>query len=107
METSGDHHSLAAELGIAVVFALMALRLVLRIREDGQVTEDLVRNEEDFRDLVESSSDGIAIVDDDLHLLFTSPAARRLLGLRRRRGRRGLAARPAGRPRTARWSAPR
>jgi diguanylate cyclase (GGDEF)-like protein/PAS domain S-box-containing protein len=59
----------------------MALRLVLRIREDGQVTEDLVRNEEDFRELVESSSDGIAIVDDDLHLLFTSPAARRLLGL--------------------------
>ena len=80
METSGRPHSLFAELGIALVFALMALRLVLRIREDGQVTEDLVRSEEDFRDLVESSSDGIAIVDDELNLLFTSPAARRLLG---------------------------
>ena len=81
METSGGHHSPFAEIGISLVFALMALRLVLRIREDGQVTEDLVRNEEDFRDLVESSSDGIAIVDDDLHLLFISPAARRMLGL--------------------------
>lgn len=81
MELRGMDHSLLAEVGMAAVFCLMALRLVLRIREDGQVTEDLVRNEEDFRDLVESSSDGIAIVDDDLHLLFTSPAARRLLGL--------------------------
>jgi diguanylate cyclase (GGDEF)-like protein/PAS domain S-box-containing protein len=80
METNG-HRTVAAEIGIALVFTLMALRLVLRIREDGQVTEDLVRNEQDFRDLVESSSDGIAIVDDELNLLFTSPAARRLLGL--------------------------
>ena len=59
----------------------MALRLVLRIREDGRVTEDLVRSEEDFRGLIESSSDGIAIMDGDFRLLFTSPAARRLLGL--------------------------
>ena len=59
----------------------MALRLVLRIREDGRVTEDLVRSEEDFRELIESSSDGIAIMDDDFRLLFTSPAARSLLGL--------------------------
>ncbi len=81
MELRGVHHTLAAELGIALVFTLMAGRVVLRIREDGQVTEDLVRNEEDFRDLVESSSDGIAIVDDDLQLLFASPAARRLLGV--------------------------
>ena len=81
METPRRAPLSAAEIGIALVFALMALRLVLRIREDGQVTEDLVRNEEDFRDLVESSSDGIAIVDDELNLLFTSPAARRLLGL--------------------------
>jgi hypothetical protein len=47
MEVGGEHHSLSAEIGIGVVFALMALRLVLRIREYGQVTEDLVRNEED------------------------------------------------------------
>jgi diguanylate cyclase (GGDEF)-like protein/PAS domain S-box-containing protein len=70
-----------AEVGCAVVFGLMALRLVLRIREDGRVTEDLVRSEEDFRGLIEASSDGIAIMDDDFLLLFTSPAARRLLGL--------------------------
>jgi diguanylate cyclase (GGDEF)-like protein/PAS domain S-box-containing protein len=75
------HHSVTADIGFAVVIGLMALRLVLRIRADGQVTEDLVRSEEDFRDLVESSSDGIAIVDDELRLLFASPAARRLLGL--------------------------
>ncbi|HLM04642.1 MAG TPA: diguanylate cyclase [Blastococcus sp.] len=70
-----------AQVGCAIVFALMALRVVLRIREDGRVTEDLVRSEEDFRELIESSSDGIAIVDRDFHLLFTSPAARSLLGL--------------------------
>jgi diguanylate cyclase (GGDEF)-like protein/PAS domain S-box-containing protein len=81
MEMRGLDHSLSAEFGMACVFGLMALRLAMRIKEDGQVTEDLVRHEEDFRELVESSSDGIAIVDDDLNLLFTSPAARRLLGL--------------------------
>ncbi|MGY2126942.1 diguanylate cyclase domain-containing protein [Blastococcus sp. SYSU DS0617] len=71
----------AAELGCCAVFALMALRLVLRIREDGRMTEDLVRSEEDFRELVEASSDGIAIMDGDYRLLFTSPAARTLLGI--------------------------
>jgi diguanylate cyclase (GGDEF)-like protein/PAS domain S-box-containing protein len=71
----------AADVGIAVVLALIAVRLGLRIREDGRLTEDLVRNEEDFRSLVESSSDGVAIVDDELRLLFTSPAARDMLGL--------------------------
>jgi diguanylate cyclase (GGDEF)-like protein/PAS domain S-box-containing protein len=70
-----------AEVGCAVVFVLVAARLVLRIREDGRISEDLVRNEEDFRDLVEASSDGVAIVDTDACLLFTSPAARRLLGI--------------------------
>jgi diguanylate cyclase (GGDEF)-like protein/PAS domain S-box-containing protein len=73
--------STGAEIGCAVVFALMALRLVLHIREDGRVTEDLVRSEEDFRELIEASSDGIAIMDGDFRLLFTSPAARSLLGL--------------------------
>jgi len=70
-----------AELGIAAVFVLLAVRLVLRIREDGRVTEDLVRHEEDFRELVESSSDGVVIVDDDLTLLLVSPVARAMLGL--------------------------
>jgi diguanylate cyclase (GGDEF)-like protein len=70
-----------AKLGIAVVFVLLAVRLVLRIREDGRVTEDLVRHEEDYRELVESSSDGVVIVDDDLNLLLVSPAARTMLGL--------------------------
>ncbi|MET0765874.1 MAG: diguanylate cyclase [Blastococcus sp.] len=78
---TGQGHSHAADLGIAAVLGLIAIRLGLRIREDGRVTEDLVRNEEDFRSLVESSSDGVAIVDDDLRLLFTSPAARDMLGL--------------------------
>jgi diguanylate cyclase (GGDEF)-like protein/PAS domain S-box-containing protein len=73
--------SVGAETGCAVVFGLMALRLVLRIREDGRVTEDLVRSEEDFRGLIEASSDGIAIMDADYRLLFTSPAARALLGI--------------------------
>jgi diguanylate cyclase (GGDEF)-like protein/PAS domain S-box-containing protein len=81
MELRHQPHSLAADVGFAVVFSLMAARLVLRIREDGRVTEDLVRSEEDFRGLIESSSDGIAIMDDGFRLLFTSPAARGLLGL--------------------------
>ena len=81
MEVLGETHSIAAEFGFAAVFALMAVRLVLRIREDGRVTEDLVRSEEDFRGLIQSSSDGIAIMDGDFRLLFTSPAARSLLGL--------------------------
>jgi diguanylate cyclase (GGDEF)-like protein/PAS domain S-box-containing protein len=70
-----------AEIGCAVDFVLVAARLVVRIREDGRVSEDLVRNEEDFRDLVEFSSDGVAIVDDQGRLQFTSPAARELLGI--------------------------
>ncbi|MCW2682664.1 MAG: hypothetical protein JWP33_577 [Blastococcus sp.] len=73
--------SVGAQTGCAVVFGLMALRLVLRIREDGRVTEDLVRSEEDFRGLIEASSDGIAIMDAGYRLLFTSPAARVLLGI--------------------------
>jgi diguanylate cyclase (GGDEF)-like protein/PAS domain S-box-containing protein len=77
-----DHpHSHAADVGVAVLLALIAVRLGLRIREDSRVTEDLVRNDEDFRSLVESSSDGVAIVAADLQLLFTSPAARDMLGL--------------------------
>jgi diguanylate cyclase (GGDEF)-like protein len=78
---TGRPHSIWIELGFGVVFALMALRLVLRIREDGRVTEDLVRSEEDFRGLIESSSDGIAIMDARFRLLFTSPTARSLLGI--------------------------
>ncbi|TYP87234.1 diguanylate cyclase domain-containing protein [Blastococcus xanthinilyticus] len=70
-----------AELGCSVVFGLMAVRLVLRIREDGRITEDLVRSEEDFRGLVEASSDGIAILDAQFRLPFASPAARSLLGI--------------------------
>src|SRR3954454_10863644 len=81
MELREEEYSVAAEIGFAVVFTLTALRLVIRVREDGQVTEDLVRREEDFRELIEASSDGIAIMDGEFHLIFTSPAARSLLGL--------------------------
>ncbi|SOE00343.1 diguanylate cyclase domain-containing protein [Blastococcus haudaquaticus] len=81
MEWREHSHSTAAEIGIAVVLTLMAVRLVLRMREDGRMTEDLVRSEEDFRELIEASSDGIAIMDGEFRLLFTSPAARSLLGL--------------------------
>ncbi|MCA0144908.1 diguanylate cyclase domain-containing protein [Blastococcus sp. LR1] len=77
----GEPVSTAAELGIAVVLTLVGVRLVLRIREDSRVTEDLVRSEEDFRELIESSSDGVAIIDAQFRLLFTSPAARDLLGI--------------------------
>ncbi|UOY00239.1 diguanylate cyclase domain-containing protein [Blastococcus sp. PRF04-17] len=81
MEVRDEGHSVAAEIGFALVFSLMALRLVLRVREDGRITEDLVRSEQDFRGLIESSSDGIAIMDGEFRLMFASPAARRLLGL--------------------------
>ncbi|MCW2700100.1 MAG: hypothetical protein JWQ45_1635 [Blastococcus sp.] len=78
---AGQPLSVGAEIGCAAVFGLMALRLVLRIREDGRVTEDLVRSEDDLRELIETSSEGIAVMDDEFRLLFTSPAARSLLGI--------------------------
>ncbi|SDF65593.1 PAS domain S-box-containing protein/diguanylate cyclase (GGDEF) domain-containing protein [Blastococcus aurantiacus] len=78
---AGEPLSVATEFGCGAVFTLMALRMLVRIREDGRMTEDLVRSEEDFRELVEASSDGIAIMDDEYRLLFTSPAARTLLGI--------------------------
>ncbi|WP_104524878.1 diguanylate cyclase domain-containing protein [Blastococcus atacamensis] len=77
----GEEVSTGTELGIAAVLLLMGIRLVLRIREDSRVTQDLVRSEEDFRELIESSSDGLAIIDPHFRLLFTSPAARDLLGI--------------------------
>ncbi|MEU2348305.1 diguanylate cyclase [Modestobacter sp. NPDC049651] len=67
--------------GCAAVVVLLLARSALRIRDSGRMSADLLRSEEDFRGLVESSSDGVAIVDADLRLLFTSPAARTLLGL--------------------------
>ncbi|TQN37978.1 PAS domain S-box-containing protein/diguanylate cyclase (GGDEF)-like protein [Blastococcus colisei] len=73
--------SAGAQLGCALVFGLTALRSFMRVRDDGRVIEDLVRSEEDFRELIEASSDGIAIMDGEFRLLFTSPAARSLLGI--------------------------
>ena len=67
----------------AVVVLLLLLRLFMRIRDSDRIEEDLLRSEEDFRGLVEASSDGVAIVDAELRLEFTSPAARTLLGLTR------------------------
>ena len=66
---------------VIAVLTLLALRLLDRIRASGRIREDLVRSEEDFRGLVEASSDGVAIVDAELRLEFTSPAARALLGV--------------------------
>jgi len=65
----------------AVVIALLLVRMVGRIRDSGRIREDLLRSESDFRGLVEASSDGVAIVDRELRLEFTSPAARTLLGV--------------------------
>jgi diguanylate cyclase (GGDEF)-like protein/PAS domain S-box-containing protein len=64
----------------ALVTVLLA-RMLVRIRDSGRMSEDLLRSEADFRGLVEASSDGVAIVDDELRLEFTSPAARTLLGV--------------------------
>jgi diguanylate cyclase (GGDEF)-like protein len=65
----------------AAVMALLVLRLMDRVRDSGRIREDLVRSESDFRGLVEASSDGVAIIDADLRLEFTSPAARTLLSI--------------------------
>jgi diguanylate cyclase (GGDEF)-like protein/PAS domain S-box-containing protein len=67
--------------GTAAVIALLLLRMLVRIRDSGRMSEDLLRSEADFRGLVEASSDGVAIVDDGFRLEFTSPAARTLLGI--------------------------
>ncbi|KQS68859.1 hypothetical protein ASG41_08110 [Modestobacter sp. Leaf380] len=77
----GQPLSAAAVVGTAGVVVLLLLRNTLRIRDSGRLIEDLVRTEEDFRELVESSSDGVAIVDGDHRLQFASRAARHLLGL--------------------------
>ena len=68
-------------LGTVAVLVLMLVRTAMRTRDRDRLTEDLVRSEEDFRGLVEASSDGVAIVDDEFRLVFTSPAARHLLGV--------------------------
>jgi diguanylate cyclase (GGDEF)-like protein/PAS domain S-box-containing protein len=65
----------------AVLLVLLLLRMLVRIRDSGRMSEDLLRTEADFRGLVEASSDGVAIVDDGFRLEFTSPAARTLLGI--------------------------
>jgi diguanylate cyclase (GGDEF)-like protein len=65
----------------AAVIALLLIRMLVRIRDTGRVSEDLLRSEADFRGLVEASSDGVVIVDDEFRLEFTSPAARTLLGI--------------------------
>jgi diguanylate cyclase (GGDEF)-like protein len=70
-----------AVAGAAVVIALLLLRMLVRIRDSGRLSADLLRSEADFRGLVEASSDGVAIVDGELRLEFTSPAARTLLGV--------------------------
>jgi diguanylate cyclase (GGDEF)-like protein len=67
--------------GTAVLVVLLGTRTLERIRVNGRIRDDLLRSEEDFRGLVEASSDGVAIVDGDLRLEFTSPAARTLLGV--------------------------
>ncbi|GAA4741669.1 hypothetical protein GCM10023328_23600 [Modestobacter marinus] len=65
----------------AVVVLLLLVRLFMRIRDSDRIEEDLLRSEDDFRGLVEASSDGVAIVDAGFRLEFTSPAARTLLGI--------------------------
>ncbi|MCV2490650.1 diguanylate cyclase [Geodermatophilus sp. YIM 151500] len=77
----GEPLSAGAQIGCALVLALVGARVLLRIRERGRLVDYLVRSEEDFRDLVEVSSDGIAVVDGDLAVRFASPTARELLGL--------------------------
>ncbi|MCW2617762.1 MAG: hypothetical protein JWR28_911 [Modestobacter sp.] len=71
----------SATAGCAVLIVLLLARMLDRIRASGRIREDLLRSEEDFRGLVEASSDGVAIVDGELRLEFTSPAARTLLGV--------------------------
>ncbi|MGY1618385.1 diguanylate cyclase domain-containing protein [Geodermatophilus sp. SYSU D00691] len=70
-----------AQLGLAAVFGLLVCRLVLRVREETRLSEDLLRSEERLAELVEATSDGVVIVDADLRLLFASPLARTLLGI--------------------------
>jgi diguanylate cyclase (GGDEF)-like protein len=67
--------------GCAALITLLLVRMLVRIRDSGRISEDLLRSEADFRGLVEASSDGVAIVDGELRLEFTSPAARTLLGV--------------------------
>ena len=66
----------------AAVVVLMLARAVDRYRDRTTLAEDLVRRDDDVRELVSVVSDEVAILDADLRLVVASPAARQLLGLR-------------------------
>ena len=65
----------------AAVVALMLARAVARYRDRTELVQDLVRRDDDVRELVSVVSDEVAVLDADLRLVVVSPAARVLLGL--------------------------
>ena len=65
----------------AAVVALMLARAVARYRDRTELVQDLVRRDDDVRELVSVVSDEVAVLDADLRLVVVSPAARALLGL--------------------------
>ncbi|MPQ97883.1 EAL domain-containing protein [Modestobacter sp. I12A-02628] len=81
MRLQGQTLSTTATVGTAVVMLLLVLRTAGRIVHGQRLSRDLVATEEDVRDLVEASSDGVVIIDGDLALVSVSPVARAVLGL--------------------------
>ncbi len=71
----------ASMLGLAVALALLTARTAGQIGNSRRLRRDLVASEEDFRELIESSYDGVAILDPAMRPLFASQAARTLLGV--------------------------
>ena len=65
----------------AAVVVLMLARAVARYRDRTNLVQDLVRRDDDVRELVSVVSDEVAILDADLRLVVASRAARALLGL--------------------------
>lgn len=62
------------------VIAITGMILAAAIRESRRAEEELRRNEEKFRSLVENSMDMIALLDAQANIIYASPSTTRILG---------------------------
>lgn len=79
----GDTKLLAVPAAAAgVMTALLMLRQMAEIRENGRLFQAAAEQEQRFRSLVQHSSDVVLVVDADRRVAYVSPAADGVLGAR-------------------------